>query len=255
MKVIPLSEGSFTIDQSKKFIPFDTSTDRLQERTRGSLLVEVQPFVVVTARDTILLDTGLGYAAADGILQIHHNMVEAGIDPLEVNMILLSHLHKDHAGGVSMRNDILDLYFLSFPNATYYLQRQELASAFDKGRPSYVPEELAILRDTDRVVLLDGEGVLNGYIHYQPSGGHSPFHQVFFIRENGETLFFGGDEAPQLHQMKIRFIAKYDYDGRKAMELRQQWWEEGSRDGWTFLFYHDIRTPTFRADAGGAASS
>jgi hypothetical protein len=64
---------------------------------------------------------------------------------------------------------------------------------------------------------------------------------VFWIEGDGETIFFGGDEAPQLHQMKSRFVAKYDHDGKKAMELRQKWWQEGN--GWTFLFYHDIKTP------------
>ena len=245
MKVIPLSEGSFTIDQSKKFVPFDTSNDDLQERSRGSLLVEVQPFVVVTARDVLLIDAGLGYTGADGILQLHHNLVNAGVDPSDVTKVLMSHLHKDHAGGVTLYDGIMDNWSLSFPHATYYVQRRELDYALEKGLPSYVPEELGILRDTDRVVLLDGEGDLDGYIHYMPSGGHAPFHQVFHIRENGETLFYGGDEAPQLQQMKSRFIAKYDYDGKRAMELRQQWWEQGQEEGWTFLFYHDIKTPTW----------
>jgi hypothetical protein len=43
--------------------------------------------------------------------------------------------------------------------------------------------------------------------------------------------------------MKNRFRAKYDYDGKKSMELRQQFLEQGTREGWTFLFYHDIKTP------------
>ena len=60
MKIIPLSEGSFTVDQSKKFIPFQLDKDDLQERTKGSLLVEIQPFAVITSKDILLLDTGLG---------------------------------------------------------------------------------------------------------------------------------------------------------------------------------------------------
>jgi hypothetical protein len=58
-------------------------------------------------------------------------------------------------------------------------------------------------------------------------------------------VFFGGDVAPQLQQMKSRFIAKYDYDGKKCMELRQQWWKLGEEEKWTFLFYHDIKTPVY----------
>jgi hypothetical protein len=66
---------------------------------------------------------------------------------------------------------------------------------------------------------------------------------VFSIIEEGKTIFFGGDDAPQYQQMKSRYIAKYDYDGKKCMELRRKWWEEGALNHWTFLFYHDIKTP------------
>lgn len=60
MKIIPLSEGAFTVDQSKKFIPFNIETDDLQQRNKGSILVEIQPFVIITSNDILLLDTGLG---------------------------------------------------------------------------------------------------------------------------------------------------------------------------------------------------
>ena len=53
MQIIPLSEGSFTIDQSKVFVPFNTQTEALQSRPVGSILVEIQPFVVVTKKDII----------------------------------------------------------------------------------------------------------------------------------------------------------------------------------------------------------
>ena len=59
MKIIPLSEGAFTVDKTKQFIPFDLEKDKLEERNVGSLLVEIQPFVIVTSKDILLLDTGL----------------------------------------------------------------------------------------------------------------------------------------------------------------------------------------------------
>jgi hypothetical protein len=48
-----------------------------------------------------------------------------------------------------------------------------------------------------------------------------------------------------LQQLKNKFIAKYDKDGRRAMELRKKWWEEAATDHRTFLFYHDIQTPLY----------
>lgn len=245
MKIIPLSEGSFTIDKTKLFVPFDESADNLQSRPVGSLLVEIQPFVVVTSRDVLLLDTGLGFAGPDGRMQLYSNLEKAGIRPDCITKVLMSHLHKDHAGGVT---DEKDHSRLSFPAATYYLQQEELNFAMEKGLPSFIPEEIQALQSATNVVMLqEQEGVIDNYIRYQVTGAHSPHHQVFWIEDAGEVVFFGADDAPQLQQMKHRFVAKYDYDGKKAMELRREWWEKGHQENWTFLFYHDIKTPVLKA--------
>ena len=243
MKIIPLSEGAFTIDKTKVFIPFNKEKDDLQERALGSLLVEVQPFCVITKKDILLIDTGLGFSNPDGILQIHRNLIDNGIDPMDVTKVLLSHLHKDHSGGVSKEDKILGYHFLSFPQATYYVNKDEFAFAVEKGSPSYTPKEFELLVHAGNVVFTEGNGTIDEYISYEVTGAHCPFHQVFTIEEDGEKIFFGGDVAPQLQQMKSRFIAKYDFDGKKCMELRQQWWQEGQKEHWTFLFYHDIKTP------------
>ena len=244
MRIIPLSEGTFTIDKTKLFVPFDESAHDLKERPVGSLLVEIQPFVIVTSKDILLLDTGLGFEK-NGTLQLHQNLMDAGINPSEVTKVLLSHLHKDHAGAVGIEREGLGAR-LSFPNATYYVQRTELEFAFEKGFPSFITGELECLQNAAQVELLEGNGMIDGYISYEISGAHSPQHQVFWIREDEETIFFGGDEAPQLQQMKHRFVAKYDYDGKKAMELRQQWWKKGEEEKWTFLFYHDVKHPLWK---------
>ncbi|MBK8952075.1 MAG: MBL fold metallo-hydrolase [Chitinophagaceae bacterium] len=244
MKIIPLSEGRFTIDATKHFIPFTESEHSLKERPSGSLLVEIQPFVVITSKDILLLDAGLGFYK-DGRLQLHHNLINAGINPSEVTKVLMSHLHKDHAGGLSLNTDGNE-YKLAFPQAIYYVQQAELAFAFEKKSSSFDTNDLECLRQTDKVQLLSGNGFIDGYIEYKLSGAHSPHHQVFWIREDDETVFYGGDEAPQLQQMKHRFIAKYDYEGKKAMELRQQWWQQGEKGKWSFLFYHDVRHPVWQ---------
>jgi len=244
MKIIPLSEGTFTIDKTKLFVPFDDSSDDLQARPVGSLLVEIQPFVVVTEKDILLLDTGLGFTNADGQMQLHTNLVEAGIEPSSITKVLLTHLHKDHAGGVPAVTGHKEL---SLPQATYYLQERELDFAFEKGFPSYITEELELLKNNAAIKFLkEDEGNIDSYIHFKLTGAHSPFHQVFWIREENDIVFFGGDDAPQLQQMKHRFIAKYDYDGKKAMELRREWWQKGQEEKWTFLFYHDVKNPIWK---------
>ena len=245
MQIIPLSEGTFTIDQTKLFVPFDKNEDELQERSKGSLLVEIQPFVVVTSKDVLLLDTGLGFEK-NGRLQLHQNLTDNGISPSDVTKILLTHLHKDHAGGATKENSMDHSHSLSFPNAKYYVQKREFDFAFEKGFPSFITGELEPLKNSKAVEWLTSDkAVIDDYIQYEVTAAHSPFHQVFWIKDEEETIFFGGDDAPQLQQMKHRFVAKYDFNGRKAMELRRSWWEQGEKERWTFLFYHDVTNPMY----------
>lgn len=239
MKIIPLSEGSFTIDKTKVFVPFDKTKDDLQQRPIGSLLVEIQPFVVITKQDIILLDTGLGFYTEDGSMQIHKNLLENNIQPNTVTKILLSHLHKDHAGGIQDERNAK----MAFPQAMYYVNKKELAFATENKSLSYEPETFSMLSSFPLLTQLDDSGVIDGYINYEMSGAHSPYHTVFTIKEGNEIIFYGGDVAPQLQQMKNKFVAKYDYDGKKSMMLRNQWWEQGKKEHWTFLFYHDIKSP------------
>jgi glyoxylase-like metal-dependent hydrolase (beta-lactamase superfamily II) len=243
IKIFPLSEGAFSIDHTKIFVPFNKDADDIQNRSTGSLLVEVQPFVLVGKNDIILLDTGLGFCNRDGVLQIHQNLIDIGINPLDVTKVLLSHLHKDHAGGAAKEDIVLQKQYLSFPNATYYVNKQEFDYALEKGSPSFTPSEFSILKDAENVVFIEGDGTISDYIHFKTTGAHSPFHMAFWIHEDDQIIFFGADVAPQLQQMKSRFVAKYDYDGKKCMELRTQWWEQAQKEHWTILFYHDIKTP------------
>ena len=244
--IYPLSEGEFTVGRDKQFIPFHLETDVLNDRTTGSLLVEVQPFLIITDKDVMVLDTGLGFNNKDGVLLIHDNIRECGYEPAAVTKVLLSHLHKDHAGCLVF-TDEQGMVHTTFPNADYYIYRPEADYALEIGYPSYHPEDIEPLLSSSQVKWLDGEsGTIDGYIHFMHSGGHCPQHIVYLIDDGKDKIFFGGDEAPQLKQMKLKYIAKYDYDGKKAMHLREQYAEQGKAGDWQFLFYHDIKSPIAR---------
>jgi glyoxylase-like metal-dependent hydrolase (beta-lactamase superfamily II) len=245
-RIYPLSEGVFTVGHDKQFVPFNQQSDELNDRPTGSLLVDIQPFLVVTDKDVIVFDTGLGYKNADGTLQIHDNIRKLGYEPAQVTKVLMSHLHKDHAGGLTYKGDN-GIVSTTFPNATYYIYRPEADFAMQQGYPSYHTAEIEPVLSSGQVNWLEGEsGTIDDYITFTHSGGHSPQHIVFLIDDGTDKVFFGGDEAPQLKQMKIKYIAKYDYDGKKAMELRNQYAAEGQKEGWQFLFYHDVDRPVSR---------
>lgn len=235
MKALALYEGSYSVDTSKKFIPFDPAIHNSKDRP-GSLFIFVQPFLVKTKNDLIVLDTGLGFKNDSGELLIHDNIRKAGYDPSDVSLVLMSHLHFDHAGG--MINTIDDQISLSFPNAEYVIQRGEWEAAYSKPSKSYKTEIFDFLQRSGCVHFVEGNGKLNENISYELTGGHCENHQVFLIKEDNETVFFGGDILPEPEQLLRKFIAKYDFDGRKSMELRLEYGKRAAKENWECLFYH-----------------
>ena len=247
--ITPLSEGTFTVDDSKKFIPFDPSKDDLKDRP-SSLLVDIVPFLIRTNNDLIVIDPGLGMQSAGGDFMILENIQRAGYAAEDVSMVLLSHLHKDHTGGICYGND--PAFNLMFPKATYYCQQQELDYAFSrKVSPSFVQAKLRFLKDNPKLNLLKGNGHINKDIAFEISAGHTPFHQVFTIRTSFATCFFGGDVLPQPKQLQIRFNAKYDYDGKAAAEKRIEYGNRAVKEDYTCLFFHSGKMPMAKVKTGG----
>lgn len=248
MNAYSLYEGSFSVDTTKKFIPFDPAIHDKKDRP-ASLFIHVHPFLIESSQGMLLLDTGLGMNGPDGKPMIYANLEKLGFTPDDIRFVLLSHLHKDHASGMAVNTG--DGFKLAFPKAEYIIQRGEWEEAFSGSAESYQTEIFDVVQRSGNLLLVDGNGRLNDEISYEVSGGHTAFHQVFHIETAGEHFFFGGDEAPEPEQFFRSFAAKYDYDGRKSMGLREQYWEKGSKEGWIFLMYHStniaIGRPELRA--------
>lgn len=235
MKVTALYEGSYSVDASKKFIPFDPAIHKTSDRP-ASLFIFIQPFLIKTNNDLLLIDTGLGYNDEQGNLILHENIRKAGFKPEDVTKVLMSHLHFDHSGGmVWKKNGKLEV---SFPDAEYYIQRGEWEVAYSNPSKSYKTEIFDVLQRSGQVVFLDGDGSINDEISYEITGGHCEFHQVFHVKTEEQYFFFGGDVVPEPEQLQRKFIAKYDLDGKKAMELRTVYGNMAVEDNWTCLFYH-----------------
>jgi len=152
-------------------------------------------------------------------------------------------LHKDHIGGIGYFEN--NSFKGNFPNASVYIQQRELDFAWtQQDSPSYdfeLVEKLAALPNL--VVLNDDNGKISDEIVYKVSGGHTPFHQEFWIKEKGQTVFYGADNLPTSSYLKYDIAYKTDYDGKRAMEERIVWKKQAKTEHWGILFYHDLVEP------------
>lgn len=236
MKIVPLKEGNFSASKSKDFTLL--TADNFE--TSKGIKMSVQPFLIITENDVILLDAGIGWKNNTGKTVISELLRKENIHPDQITKLLLSHLHKDHIEGTIKNNE--NGFEAVFPNASIYIQKRELAFALEnKSNPSFDFDTLNKLIQLPNIVWMDGDkGQITEEISYEVVGGHTPYMQVFWITENGETAFYGADDLPQESYLKYHVAYKSDFDGRKAMELRQIWEKEAIENHWKILLYHDL---------------
>jgi glyoxylase-like metal-dependent hydrolase (beta-lactamase superfamily II) len=236
MKIIPLKEGNFSASKTKDFTLL---TEENFDKT-GGIKMSVQPFLIITENDYILLDAGIGWKNESGKTVVSEILERENICPEQITKLLLSHLHKDHIEGAVKITE--NGFEAAFPNAQIYIQKRELDFAVEnKGNPSFDFDLLEKLIKLPNITWMnEDQGKITDEISYEVVGGHTPFMQVFWVRDNEETVFYGADDLPQASYLKYHLAYKSDFDGRKAMELRLRWEKEAKENNWKILLYHDL---------------
>ena len=200
----------------------------------------VCPFLIITPEDIVLLDAGLGFSNTGQPL-FTALLNEHGYNAGDITKVLMSHLHKDHIDGIGQltANGLTS----NFPNATIYIQQRELEYALTQTEShSFNQEVLKEITSLPNLYLMNEDsGTIGNHIKFEVTGGHSPYHQAFWITDGDETAFYGADNLPQGNYLKYHIAYKSDDDGKKAMELRQLWEQQAKKEHWSMLFYHDLK--------------
>jgi glyoxylase-like metal-dependent hydrolase (beta-lactamase superfamily II) len=210
--------------------------------------------LVDTGRNKVLIDTGYGgklsdkerhiFAAENGSPLVV-SLGQAGVSPDEIDTVILSHLHFDHAGGGTKFGESERLE-PTFPNAQYVVQEGEwtLATAdLPELEGSYPPQNILPLREADCLRLIDGDVEIVPGIRAIVTGGHTASHQVIVIESGSEAGIYLADLCPTAAHLPIRWGMAYDLDDvlqlrRKKRELLTMIADRG----WWAFFDHDPQT-------------
>jgi len=181
--------------------------------------------VVRDGTRTILLEAGIGAffepSLRDryGVVEPHHVLVDSlaavGVAPADVDIIVLSHLHFDHAGGV------LDTWHegkppaLVFPNASYVVGAEAWQRAIQphaRDRASFIPGLTELLSDTDRLELASGDTseLLGDGFSFHRSSGHTPGLLLTEVAMPGGPVVFVADLIPGKAWMHLPITMGYD---------------------------------------------
>ena len=238
IKIYPLREIQYQVNKSKDFNVVEDLD--LVDEANGYVLT-VRPFLVHLKDELILIDAGYGFHE-NGKSALVERIEEIGFYSTAITRVLISHLHKDHIGGIGqMINDQLVTYF---PNAAIYIHEDEMIYTMNLAdHTSYNTSILKGLQYHPQVNYLRGyEGEIIPGVRYEKVGGHVPHQMVFWIADEEDTVFYGADNLPQLSYLKYDMAFKNDINGKDAQESRRIWQKQMVDENWTVLFYHGKKT-------------
>jgi glyoxylase-like metal-dependent hydrolase (beta-lactamase superfamily II) len=203
---------------------------------RAPLPVNFGSFLVRGGGHTVLIDTGNGertrgqYEGAAGLLD---RMAELGVQPHDIDTVLLTHFHGDHVGW----NVHGEGGELTFPHATFFLHEADVAYLEDPGSPDsdgnrFSRSRVRPVRDAGRLETFAGEFAPRPGLTFVPTPGHTPGHCSVLIASGGERLLVAGDAAPNVaHLEHPEWTPVYDLDGPRAAASRRALAERAIGEG------------------------
>lgn len=215
--------------------------------------------LVKTGNQTILIDTGYGehiplkmmerlfmQRSSGGLLG---GLARLGLHPNDVDWVINTHLHADHAGG-NMRQNADNQWVPAFMNAQYVTQRREYEDAMhpnERTRATYDSDNYDPLVQSGQMRLLDGDVELLSGIHCVVTRGHTPAHMSILFESKGESALFVCDMASYaVHFQKLGWMTAFDVEPLETLNSKRHWQEWAIRTQSPILFPHDPLNPVAR---------
>jgi len=205
----------------------------------------------------ILVDVGNGTKYDEKLRSIYRfdttrddlisSLKKHNVAPAEVTDVILTHLHFDHAGGSTFKEN--DEVKPTFPKARYYVQREHWRAAnnpTERDRASFFKEDFMPLQFFGQVEYTDGEGEIFPGISVRLLNGHTSALQCPVISDGVTTLFYCADLIPTISHLKIPWIMAYDLRPLVTLEEKRKILNQAVDESWILVFEHDPTTEAAR---------
>ena len=223
---------------------------RLMPPDDNNLIFMVTNIFVLRANGkTILFDAGFGDTLSErerkiygieGESRLGKGLKEFGYSAEDIDYVILTHLHTDHAAGAVKREN--EQYVPRFPNARYIIGRQDWEAAMhpnERTAAVYSPERLGALDDAGVVEFIDGSTELFPGIAAIHTGGHTEGHYIIEMESEGHRVLYYADIVPTSAHLGVPYVAATDLFPLDTMAIKRRMLPQLTDTEAVMTFPHD----------------
>jgi glyoxylase-like metal-dependent hydrolase (beta-lactamase superfamily II) len=264
IRIHALESGMTWLDGGAMFgvVPKLLWERRIPSDERNRIPLALRCLLVEAPAALVLVDTGIGnkedhkFRAIYGVAnegsptRLEDAIRSVGFAPEDVDIVLNTHLHFDHAGGNTVRAEDGTIR-PSFPGARHVVQKGELGFARSRNeriRASYLLHNVDPITEAGLWDPVEGMAVVTEGIRVLPTPGHTPFHQSVLIEGRGEVACFLADVCPTTAHLQLPWIMGYDLEPLVTLESKRELWKRAREGDWLLVFEHDPDVPWGRLD-------
>ncbi|MHC4975328.1 MAG: MBL fold metallo-hydrolase [Planctomycetota bacterium] len=259
-----LRAGAFKLDGGAMFgmIPRPVWLKTVTPDDRNRIGLQTNCLLLRGHAKTIVIEAGIGDKMSDKLRAIYDAeersiedaVRERGVEPDEVDAVVISHLHFDHAGGLTrLPRDGEDggehNAVLTFPNAEVIVQQEEWDDAIANKstmHSTYLPDHLGPIADRVRVVG-DGDEVMPG-MRVRKVPGHTWGQQaILFEDDKSETVVFTSDLLATCWHAPTTWGMAYDVESYTSMVQKKAFLHDACENDWVLVLPHDPEQAVVRA--------
>jgi len=251
LDLVPLSDGFFSLDGGAMFgvVPKALWQRRTPADDRNRIRMGMRPLLVRAGRLRVLIDAGIGDKMSEKDVDIYaidrrehldHALAGAGLTAADIDVVIATHLHFDHAGGFTARAD--GALRPRFPRARYVVREGEWNDAthpHERNRASYLPENFLPLQDAGVIDFVKEDGDVLPGLSVWRTGGHTMHHQIVRIESEGQTAIFAADLIPTTAHVDLPWIMAYDLYPMDTLGYKRHFLREAIEREYVIFFEHD----------------
>jgi len=255
MRLTVLEAGELWLDGGAMFgvVPRPLWTREREPDDANRIRLGMNLLLIEDGTRRTLVDSGAGTAWDEKSSKIYRLrtrtpeeiLAPAGLEPGEIDRVINSHLHFDHAGGNTVP-DGAGGYRPAFPNAEYVCQKGELETARQRNertRASYLDHAYEPLAEQGRLRTVEGDVEISPGVHLRVARGHTPAMQILLVTTGEGTLAYLADLVPTASHVRYPYIMAYDLEPLQTLATKKRVLPEAAADGWRIVFEHDAGMP------------